>query len=695
MEQDLSRATARTTRSTAGTFKTACSTDLLFLLDSTFSMKPHIEAAKAQIKDIVRDTHEAFLRESHIRVAVVAYTDHGNDPSIRFLDFTPDVQQVHDFLDGIKTEWGQDFPENVLGGLHQAIAASWQQQTRCLVHIADAPPHGSILHDLSADSDNYSKPGSEPHGLTHEPLIKELIQLDVNYALLSIHNWTDRMALAFSTMYSETGQVHLLPSNTYFNEMKETKSSFASQGVAMMGPRFMEEKLGVSYSKLRHLVVKSITSSLSASATRLTCADAKTAPPDRQTANSIFKSSLSRASMVKESGPELGIKVSLERPTPLWSKPSWFDEMLELEGFCPDVVVHNAATLNDMIHSDDNIKLSVAQLTLRARSKPFALGALRAATYARPVNTINQFVVKSFIKQDGDEFVSMVEDMRIQALCKSFALEFNSLVRGRPIDFVVTMCLQEKKKKRKAMDDSRQQSFSLEPFIEGEYIKYNNNASMVMEEPHPFNDTAQAFSHFTFERSWGLFMVVDLQGVGNLLTDPAVHTKDKNRFKLCKTNLNEDGFKLFFVSHKCNEICKTLGLKSNREMAAAGRFEFREEWPTMDQTVCCSNKLCRRIIRLANAHQSVKYAGQHHWCDTCWPQLESTTFQSICVGPGQHHEYEVSRFFYESQAQEAPKKCPDHLEKDTTELSAAAIGGSLWNKMKDTGEATTILGRAW
>lgn len=38
--------------------------------------------------------------------------------------------------------------------------------------------------------------------------------------------------------------------------------------------------------------------------------------------------------------------------------------------------------------------------------------------------------------------------------------------------------------------------------------------------------TPQAFSHFSFERSGHELIVVDIQGVGDLYTDPQIHTMD-------------------------------------------------------------------------------------------------------------------------------------------------------------------------
>ena len=57
-------------RSTDGLFKDACATDLLFLIDTTSSMTPYINAAKEQVKEIVADVKKAFFNESQVRIAV-------------------------------------------------------------------------------------------------------------------------------------------------------------------------------------------------------------------------------------------------------------------------------------------------------------------------------------------------------------------------------------------------------------------------------------------------------------------------------------------------------------------------------------------------------------------------------------------------------------------------------------------------
>ncbi|KAF1999556.1 hypothetical protein P154DRAFT_546133 [Amniculicola lignicola CBS 123094] len=651
-------------RSTKGIFKDTCSTDLLFLIDTTGSMGCYINTAKEQVKSIVKDIKEAFLNEAEIRVAVVGYKDHGDPGNPEFLDFTTSTDEVFLFLNNLSATGGDDEPEDVLGGVKQALNASWRQQTRCIIHIADAPPHGRELQNSPpCGYDRWATPGSEPHGLTHPALLKQLISLKVNYAFLRIKAATDNMAFTFFKAYSDTSSdCKLHTANRYYTQANiiaaathvNVRGSSSSTSKAKAAPAFQEMELGTKFSALQHLVVKMVTSSASRTAVRLSA---------QETYDSLKTKrrgiELREIREDEDDNAEL-----LETAPPQWNSSSWFDHVLRVEGFSPDVV-HGTGTLDDMMAHDDAIMMSVTQLSIRKRSKPFAQGAMRVASYALTSLSTTPYVVKSY-KKDRKKLAHLAEDMRIQALCKAFALEFNALVgEESSLDFIATTCL-----KVKTGPASKDAVMSLEPFIGTSYVKYNGNKNYVNDDiPNDgFNKRAQAFSHFTFERSQGRFLVCDLQGVGSLLTDPAIHTSDPERFKLSDTNLGKEGFKFFFQAHACNEFCVKLALKSNKSMVIPERYTFREHWPRKDITACCSNKLCGKIVHLATVKKSTKYPG-FYWCGDCWPQLSSTT-KLMCVAKGPTHEFEVSKFFYESQGTSAPRKCNAHREEDI-EMSRA------------------------
>ncbi len=105
----------------------------------------------------------------------------------------------------------------------------------------------------------------------------------------------------------------------------------------------------------------------------------------------------------------------------------------------------------------------------------------------------------------------------------------------------------------------------MERFIEGSYKKFSNNAGHVNYDDPGL--TLQAFSHWTYERTNGNMIVVDLQGITiednnmYLLTDPCIQSTDLKRFG--RTNLGKPGMKRFFGTHVCNMICHALQLKRN------------------------------------------------------------------------------------------------------------------------------------
>jgi hypothetical protein len=270
LEQETKAARAEKRAPVKGLFRSACLTDVLFLLNTTGSMYCYIDAAKKQILDMVNGIKRDLLDGVDVRIAVVGYKDHCDNRSIEVIDFTKSVSDVTSFLGSLTAGGGNDTPEDVLGGLQKALSLSWQQQTRCIVHIADAPAHGNNLNTCSDDM--YSYPGSEPHGLTYKPLIKKMVSLNINYTFLRITNETDLMTFKFLNLYiASAADGELDPKNRYYAEAckKISSASCASSVTAKGGLQFGEKMLGTDYSALQKMVVSTVTSSAARTAVRI------------------------------------------------------------------------------------------------------------------------------------------------------------------------------------------------------------------------------------------------------------------------------------------------------------------------------------------------------------------------------------------------------------------------------------------
>eukprot|EP00928_Gymnodinium_smaydae_P027385 TRINITY_DN21198_c0_g1_i1.p1 TRINITY_DN21198_c0_g1~~TRINITY_DN21198_c0_g1_i1.p1 ORF type:complete len:624 (+),score=115.05 TRINITY_DN21198_c0_g1_i1:83-1954(+) len=154
-------------------------------------------------------------------------------------------------------------------------------------------------------------------------------------------------------------------------------------------------------------------------------------------------------------------------------------------------------------------------------------------------------------------------DVILQTLAKHYAELFNSALHraasesglGRcgahDIDFLLSHIVE--------LPDGS--TYGAEAFVIGDYIKHNTNSGGTMGARR----TPQVFSYFTFVRSNRRLMIVDIQGVDDLYTDPAIHFLPKNVSKVLRNadndlNFGIRGFALFLWSHRRTEVDQLLNL---------------------------------------------------------------------------------------------------------------------------------------
>lgn len=111
------------------------------------------------------------------------------------------------------------------------------------------------------------------------------------------------------------------------------------------------------------------------------------------------------------------------------------------------------------------------------------------------------------------------------------------------------------------------EAFIVEQVINGEFEKFNSNTGWSCGNA----SLPDALSHWSWVQTEGSMLLCDLQGhrgrpggpkCGSetyyyMFTDPVIMTP---RGRFGSTDLGQQGIETFFAHHKCNDLCRSLGL---------------------------------------------------------------------------------------------------------------------------------------
>jgi hypothetical protein len=175
---------------------------LCFLMDCTGSMQVWINAARDQIQTIIDQTRQE-IGDVIFEVGFVGYRDFGDTEQYINIPFTRDIDDLRRRIQDIRAEGGNDCAEDIAGGLMLTLQM-FEGRTngvRQVIHIADAPAHGNMFHDIHV-SDRY--PHGDPNNQDPCAFIHRMSEQGIDYTFIRIHNSTDTMLEAFHNSYTSS-----------------------------------------------------------------------------------------------------------------------------------------------------------------------------------------------------------------------------------------------------------------------------------------------------------------------------------------------------------------------------------------------------------------------------------------------------------------------------------------------------------
>lgn len=246
-----------------------------------------------------------------------------------------------------------------------------------------------------------------------------------------------------------------------------------------------------------------------------------------------------------------------------------------LQQIMKTVVPHNPPEFSSILkeraeqltYDVDKLEWQTSSTWVKLDLVPFATGQLRNAYFLQDLGADGRrprLLVAKFCIQVADSS-TYLSDVEMQAVCAHYARLYNEHDPPLKVEYVRSWLLK--------LIDRDNIVCSVEEYIPGLYVKYSNNNGFVGTETSTTEgrerNTPQAFSHFTFVASDYKLMVVDIQGVHDNYTDPQIHSTDGRGFG--SGNLGTYGMEKFLQTHRCNEVCRWLGLRSlNKQFKPGG-----------------------------------------------------------------------------------------------------------------------------
>lgn len=180
--------------------------DIIFLIDTTASMRRYFKSVKRFIRKLMWDAQRCITQylnddDDVLRAGIVCYRDHPPQDmtyNTMVIDFTHDFIAFKETIKKLTAKGGGDKSESVLDGIHDALnKVSWRENSeKFIYHFSDAPPHGN---EFSIDGDGF--PNGCPCNNDPEELLLTMREMNIDYTIIKLSDDIDRMIEVFSSYH--------------------------------------------------------------------------------------------------------------------------------------------------------------------------------------------------------------------------------------------------------------------------------------------------------------------------------------------------------------------------------------------------------------------------------------------------------------------------------------------------------------
>ncbi|CAD8142287.1 unnamed protein product [Paramecium pentaurelia] len=482
--------------------------EVCFLIDVTGSMDRYKESAMKCIKESMKNIKIKTNRDA--LWATVAYQDFKElkflGGQYRQMNFTPIPQEIEDFLADILCQGGGDAAEDIRGGIMQMIKnLNWSKTFRIAILICDAPTHGKRYNGGVSD-------GSPNEDI--EDAINLLIDNNILFVAILFNKVTLPMFEEIKKMYINANREELL----LFADLENTEQGQIWQElvdlVSQASQRATQTNNRGTRSKNNQTNKRSQTGAMEA-----LCKSIKDPFQfDKQPGVTIIpvKFGVYRVELKQdsfESNIENIKRLDINRDYSVYQEGQW--DCIRTEKYFAQGQMKQVFLMKKLNNQNELyvIKMPIGDLTYSSQEQ---------AVIECRSHLISKCLMKKFIRELQEARDRIDRSIRIPEVSYSDFLILKDLQRGNSF-------------------------WIAERYFSGEFVKYNNNYGFISDDKADVNHFAQAYTYYTYFISNFNYMVNDVQGVGNYLTDPALNTKDSN---FDETDMGIDGQSMFMVSYE-------------------------------------------------------------------------------------------------------------------------------------------------